>query len=599
MKISYNWLKWYIPDVPEPEELVNVFTFHVCEVESVEKIPEGDFIFDIKILPDRAHDLLSHFGVARELASLLNIEFIDPISKYKSPLSNATELNIDIQSDKCRRYMGRIVRNIKIGPSPDWVVKHLESIGQRSINNMVDAANLVMYNCGQPTHVFDLNKINEGLTIRLAKNEEKFTTLDNKDLKLTSSNLVIADIKDSLAIAGVKGGKIAEVDDNTKDIILEVANFDPTSVRKTAQALNIFTDAKKRFENDLSPELCDRAMLEFSSLILEMCPDATFENVVDIYPKKQEIKEISFNIDKISKILGVVVSLNEVKDIFKRYNFIYIENNEILKIKIPFMRFDLNIIEDVAEEIGRVLGYDKVKEKIPQIDFKVEQNEKYQKMLWARNKLLNAGYSEVMTYAFRDKGEIEVLASPSDKKFLRINLSDGLKESLKLNQINIPLLEIDDIKIFEIGTVFKKEGEEMHVAYCDKKNCVEITLEEFCKDLNISEFFHDELLKAKSYKLKAIFKPWSIYPFISRDVSVWIPEGESVDKLKQILIENGTDLLIKEPYLFDSFTKDGKTSYAFRLVFQSFERTLKAEEVEEIMTKITNKIKENLDWQVR
>jgi len=139
----------------------------------------------------------------------------------------------------------------------------------------------------------------------------------------------------------------------------------------------------------------------------------------------------------------------------------------------------------------------------------------------------------------------------------------------------------------------------MHVAYCDKKNCVEITLEEFCKDLNISEFFHDELLKAKSYKLKAIFKPWSIYPFISRDVSVWIPEGESVDKLKQILIENGTDLLIKEPYLFDSFTKDGKTSYAFRLVFQSFERTLKAEEVEEIMTKITNKIKENLDWQVR
>jgi phenylalanyl-tRNA synthetase beta chain len=135
---------------------------------------------------------------------------------------------------------------------------------------------LVMFDCGQPTHVFDLNKINEKLVARFAKDGEEITTLDNKECELTPSNLVIADSKNVLAIAGVKGGKIAEVDNNTKDIILEVANFDPTSVRKTAQALNIFTDAKKRFENELSPELCSYAMLELSALISEMCPRSFF-----------------------------------------------------------------------------------------------------------------------------------------------------------------------------------------------------------------------------------------------------------------------------------------------------------------------------------
>ncbi len=249
--ISYNWLKWYIPEAPEASKLADVFNYHLCEVESVEKRPDGDFIFDLNILPNRAHDLLSHQGVARELASLLNIKFADPTPKYKIPESKPTILKIDIQSDKCRRYMGRIVRNVKVGPSPEWVVQHLASIGQRSINNMVDAANIVMFDCGQPTHVFDLNKTKEKLIIRQAKEGEKLITLDNRDWKLESSYLIIADQKEPLVVAGIKGGKIAEVEENTKDIILEVANFDPTSIRKTAQELNIVTDSKKRFENDL------------------------------------------------------------------------------------------------------------------------------------------------------------------------------------------------------------------------------------------------------------------------------------------------------------------------------------------------------------
>ncbi len=477
MKISYNWLKWYIPEAPEANKLADLITYHLAEVETVEE-RDGDSILDIKILPNRAHDLLSHQGVARELASLLKIKYVDSTEKYKIPASKPTSFKIEVESSKCRRYMGRIVRGVKVGPSPDWVVKHLESIGQRSINNMVDASNIVMFDCGQPTHVFDLKKVAEKLVIRQAKDGEMLTTLDNKECKLKPSDMVISDADRALAIAGVKGGKVAEVDSYTTDIILEVANFDPTAVRKTAQSLNIFTDARKRFENDLSPELAAYAMREFSATILEMCPEASFEDVVDVYPQKQEVKKLKFSLDKISKILGLDVTVKDVEDILKAYVYEYVYADGVFEITVPTMRLDLNIEEDMAEEIGRILGYDKVQAEIPKINFKPGQNEAYQKISQARSKLLNDGYSEVMTYVFRDKGSVSVLASASDKKFLRTNLADGLSESLKLNKVNAPFLGLSEVKIFEIGTVWNP-NEEIHVAYNEKNNIIEKKLNEF------------------------------------------------------------------------------------------------------------------------
>jgi phenylalanyl-tRNA synthetase beta chain len=500
--------------------------------------------------------------------------------------------------------MGRIIKEIKVGPSPEWMVKLLEAMGQRSINNIVDAANLVMFDCGQPTHAFDLDKLHGGIVVRDAKDGEEIVTLDNKEIKLKSSNMVIADDKSALAIAGIKGGKIAEVDGNTKNIIIEVANFDSTSVRKTAQALNIFTDARKRFENDLSPELGSYAMREFSALILEMCPDASFEDVVDIYPNKQETKKLSFSADRISKILGVVVEVNEIKEILKKYNFEYTEGGGKFEIIVPPMRLDLVIEEDMAEEIGRILGYDKVRGKIPKINFKIKQNEIYSKTLFVKNKLLNDGYSEVMTYVFRDKGEVSVLASASDKKFLRTNLTDGIKESLKLNQVNVPFLGLSEIKIFEIGTVFKKGGEEMHVAFGDKKEIKEMTLDAYMKS---AESFLNGLVAVRDPENRGLekvtlpmkFQVWSPFPFIARDIAVWVPEGVESEQVAKIIKENMGNMVIKGPELFDEFKKDNQISYAFRLIFQSYERTLTDQEVGVIMTEITNKIKENNDWQVR
>src|SRR3989338_10251280 len=223
MKISYNWLKWYIPDVPASEKLSDAFTFHICEVESLDKFgaeKDEDWIFDLNILPNRAHDLLSHQGIARELSSLLNIKFNDPTPLYKIPQSQPTKLIKTIETPLCRRYTGRIIRNIKIGPSPDWVKNHLESIGQRSINNIVDATNIVMYDCGQPAHVFDLSKVkNLKLMVRNAERGQKSSLLGGAEKELNDNMMIIADEdNNALDIAGVKGGKYAEISENTTEV---------------------------------------------------------------------------------------------------------------------------------------------------------------------------------------------------------------------------------------------------------------------------------------------------------------------------------------------------------------------------------------------
>lgn len=602
MKISYNWLKWYVPEIPEAEKLADVFTFHLCEVESVEKLPDGDSIFDINILPDRASYLLSHHGIARELSGLLGISYNDPESLYKVPVSQPTDLVVD--ADCVRRYMGRIVRNIKVGPSPEWVVKHLESIGQRSINNIVDATNIVMYDCGQPCHAFDLDKISGKIWARKAKDGEQMTTLDNKEVTLNEDDFVIADDEGILALAGVKGGKRAEVDTSTTNIILEVANFFPVRVRKTARRLGIFTDSAKRFENNLSPELCEFAMKELSGLIVEMCPNATFEDVVDVYSSADIFKKerkLSFSVSKISKRLGLIVSTQQVETILKNYNIEYTNNDDQFEIIVPKLRFDLEMGEHMAEEIGRIFGYDNVVPKIPQIDFKPRINETTFKMFAVREKMITGGYSEVLTYSFGDKGQISVMQSAEDKNFLRENIKDGLVESLTKNTLNASLLGVDGVKIFEIGTVFAKNGEQINIAYNEKKNIIEMSLDEFCIKNNIVVGdSYGELLQGSNSELRTpSFKSWSQYPFITRDIAVWVPETISSETLKEIYQKNGTELLVREPRLVDTFSKDGKTSYAFRLVFQSFEKTLTDTEVNAVMEAITHEIASHSDWVVR
>ena len=232
----------------------------------------------------------------------------------------------------------------------------------------------------------------------------------------------------------------------------------------------------------------------------------------------------------------------------------------IFEIVVPYMRYDLVIEEDMAEEVGRILGYDKVKPEAPKIDFKPKTNKVYSKILFSRNKLLNDGYSEVMTYVFRDKGEVSVLSSASDKKFLRTNLSDGLKEALKLNQTNAPLLGMKEIKIFETGTVFKKTGEEMHVAFGDKKEIKEMKLEEYIGNSvnDFSTFLHPSGGTFRLQNHSPSFQMWSLFPFIARDMAVWVGEDVKGEDVAKVIKNNMGEMVVKGPELFDEFKKDGK-----------------------------------------
>ncbi|MFH1201083.1 MAG: phenylalanine--tRNA ligase subunit beta [bacterium] len=608
MKVSYNWLQNYFEEkLPSPKKISEGIIFHSFEIEEMEKVG-NDTIFDIKVLPDRAHDCLSHWGIAKEISAIFDLKIKD--EKYKIFEPKATKLDIKIQDEKCLRYMGRIVRNIKVRESPAWLKEKLNVLGQKSINNIVDAANFVMLDLGQPIHCFDLDKLkNEKILVRNAKNDEKITTLDKKEVSLDNSILIIADEKNPLAIAGIKGGIKAEVDLNTKNIIIEVANFNSTTTRKTSKKINILTDAVKRYENEISPELCGKVMDVITDLIYSLA-GGEVENIIDIYPKKTEQKKVFVSVNYINKRLGSNFSKDEIKSVWKKLNFEYVEKNSKFEIKVPFSRIDITAPHDLTEEVIRILGYDRLEEKLPKIKLESKINETFAKMLFARNKLLNDGYSEIMTYVFREKGEVEMLASASDKKFLRTNLTDGIKESLKLNQLNAPLLGMNEIKIFEIGTVFKKGGEEMYVAYGDKKEIKETSLEKFISENASSE--EHEYFSAEKFLMLApsrsqvsskehspLFKMWSLFPFIVRDISVWVPEGVKAEDVVKIIKNNMGDMAIKGPELFDEFKKGNQTSYAFRVVFQSYDRTLTDPEVNKIMTKITNKIKGKNGWQVR
>lgn len=607
MKISYNWLKWYIPDAPEANKLADVITYHLTEVEGMDKLPDGDTVLDINILPNRAHDLLSHSGVARELSGQLGISFTDPTKTYAEIMAKKeikkTSLQVEVNNPNARRYSARRVRNIKVGPSPEWVVKHLESVGQRSINNIVDATNLVMFNCGQPVHAFDARKFTDNKVVIT-------NAVEGSELELVGKDKIVAKLKDTdlvignsdgvvLALGGIKGGTNSGVDDDTTDLILEVANFTPTGIRKTARRIGVLSDAAKRFENDLSPELCTFGMLELSALIAEMCPDAIFEEIVDIYPEKQQETKISFSTELVNKKLGSNIKDEEIEKILQNYNFVYKFEDNIFELTVPPVRLDLESPIDIVEEIGRIYGYDKLTPILPEISFVPKQNDVYEKIQTIRNHLVRAGYREVMTYCFTNKGQVEVMASASDKNFLRTNLSDGLKKSFELNRLNAPFLEIDKLQIFEIGTVFTKEGERINVAIADKKGVTEFSLDECITKFGIDSKKSSDLLSGDlviSSIGQTVFDPipnfvsWSVYPFITRDLSLWVNNDNDKDAVLEIIKKQGGALLIKEPRILDRFEKEGKISFAFRMVFQSNDRTLQDDEVNQIMDSITTQI---------
>jgi len=326
MKVSYRWLNEYFDGaLSKPEELAEKISLHSFEVESVEKEGE-DFILDIDVLPNRAHDALSYWGIAKEVAVILdkNIKIPNNLYEVKNGKKSSDYISLEVEDAKLvKRAMKRVVFDIEVKESPDWLKEKIKSQGGKPKNNIVDITNLVMWETGQPVHAFDLDKIEEGkIIIRKAKEGESITTLDNIEYKLNSEALVIADSKKPLDIAGIKGGASSGIDENTKNIVLSICNFDGTNIRKTSRFLDLRTDASKRFEGVLSPALAEVAMNRLSFLIEEIAKGEVCEELLDNF-EKGKIRgvgtyKIGASLNEINKVLGTSFKDEEILGILDR-----------------------------------------------------------------------------------------------------------------------------------------------------------------------------------------------------------------------------------------------------------------------------------------
>jgi phenylalanyl-tRNA synthetase beta chain len=639
MKVTLNWLQTYFDEkLPEVEKVTELLNFRAFEVEGIESSGD-DKILDVKILADRACYALCHRGVAGEIGAAVGMKhIIRNIEHIREEIKGIPEIDIK-KPALCARYIGRRVESVKVGKSPNWLRERLEAIGERSINNIVDVANFVMFDIGQPLHAFDANKVKGTIQIRLAKRGEKITTLDNQEINLDSQTLIIADTDGPLAIAGIKGGKRAEVGPETKNLILEAANFDKSSIRLTSTRFELKTSAARRFEAGLSPELALEAIRMLSAKIKEVSSEAVFGPVNDVYKRKSKQTKIEVSSAFISATLGVKLTEEEIIAILSKLNIGAEKKGKVLAVIPPAIRTDLNIPEDIVEEVGRIYGYEKITPKIPppiRGQAMVDKNFYYIEKV--KNILLEQGFNEVSLYTLAPKGFFEV-AKPlaDDKKFLRENLAEGLSSCLERNAKNAPLWGLSEVRVFEIGNVFAKSGERIHLCIGrqtlvkkDRRN--EEILDEIISllstaferplsakistspsgamaELDITDLFlhanypgaYSDLNFGKASTNK--FVPFSQYPFALRDIAVFTLKGTEQKEPMDIIKKEAGSWLVHAD-LFDVFEKtmsDGssKMSYAFHLVFQSAEKTLTDPEVNEVMNRITKEMNSKSGWQVR
>jgi len=592
MKVSLKWLQTYFDTpLPSAERIADAYTFHAFEIDEM-----GGDLMDVKVLPNRAADCLSHRGLAKELSAILDVPLThDPLRAVMPDFAHTDALGVEIEDPKkCLRYMGALVKGVKVGPSPAWLKEALEAVGQRSINNVVDATNYVMFNIGQPLHAFDAAKLEQRdgtykIGVRSAREGEKITTLSGEEYALTPNIQLITDAHADapIALAGVKGGKAAELTEDTVDIIVESANFDGTTTRRAAQTLKLFTDASLRFQNRPSPELAAYGMRDVIALITEIA-GGEVAGVVDVYPVQSPQAPVSVSLARINSVLGSTFSHEEVVGVFKRLGLDTQVNGDTFTITPPFERTDLIIPEDLIEEVGRTIGYDRIaSQELPALASAPDQA-RYRGMERMKDQLVEQGFIEVSTQSFAKKGDI-TLANPLDKGMpaLRMSLEDNLKSALEQAKHYAPLVLApgQKPKLFEVGTVFPKEGE-----------FVELRMTERVPEWGENAGTSDNLSIAKLEEYGKEYAPvryvlgayqlFSNYPFIARDIALWVPSGVAASDIEKMIRAHATELLVRFDQ-FDRFEKEGRVSYAFRLVFQSPERTLTDDEVNGIMDAIS------------
>ncbi len=476
MFISHKWLQELTGTKLDPQQVRDRLTNVGLAVDAVEERGD-DFVIDVEV-PSNRGDCLSHIGVARELAVIESSQVSTPeskISKAEGKSGEFTSVEI-LDPNLCPRYAGRVIRGVKISPSPEWLVKKLESIGQRPINNVADITNYVLHEYGQPLHAFDLAKLAEKrIIVRRAQDGEVIKTLDSVDRKLDKEMLVIADAQRAVAVAGVMGGQDTEISDQTTDVLIESAYFDPASVRRTAKLLALHTEASHRFERGTDQGGVLRAQERCVALICELAGGVATEDALDVHPKPAPVRTVTLRLSRIEAITSLKVSANDAERILKALGFeLRRKDGETFEFGVPSWRHDVSIEEDLVEEVARHTGYDRIQTALPPASLAGEYHSTEIRKRALRRALSAQGYGEAISLSFVERTSgLELIPSFSehgqapavqlinpiieDAAQMRQTLLPGLLNAIQRN-INHGTR---DVCLFEMGRVFAalKAGE--------------------------------------------------------------------------------------------------------------------------------------------
>ncbi|MFA6422612.1 MAG: phenylalanine--tRNA ligase subunit beta [Candidatus Buchananbacteria bacterium] len=577
----------------------------------LEKVmPLDDAILDIEITSNRP-DAMCAIGLAREASTILEEKFLYKESRPDLTVNDTKKLTVTVKEVKlCPRYEAIVIDNVKVGPSPLWMQQRLMASGIRAINNLVDITNYILLEYGQPMHVFDYEKL-EGnqIHVRLAKKGEKILALDGKEYELAENNLVIADAKNPVAVAGIMGGELSGATAETKTIVLESANFDPVSIRKTSRALNLASEGASLWEKGLSPENSHPSLLRAIELVQKLAGGNIASKIIDIKNYKFEPKEIKLIPENVNKVLGVEIKLPKMKLILQSLGFEVIGKTKEFKVKVPWWRDrDIEGEHDLIEEIARIYGYFNLPSNLMQGEIPISYN--FNDQFYYENKLkevlVGLGYSENYNYSFvsekliNDCGEkVEdhvKIYNPlsSDFQYMRTSLLPSLMQSFSENS------SFAEVKIFELSKAYINKESDLPVevvklsmicsvdsettSFSQLKGALELIMSK----LNISDY------KLKSEKTSALWQDGS-------EIQILIGEKE-IGTMGFVNQTTKQKIGIKKPFaglelnfeLLSSFAKT-TPSYAPIAKFPSIDLDLSMEIGKEILfDEVATKVK-NVD----
>lgn len=427
-----------------------------------------DTILELNVTPNRG-DCLSHLGVARELSAAFGVPFSKNKSSYKKgSYSVKSHLKVNVEDRTgCVRYCGAMIRGVKVLSSPQWLQRRLGSLGIRPINNVVDATNLVMFETGHPVHAFDYHRLSGGeIYVRRAKADLPFETLDHESRLLQSDDLVIADAKGPAALAGIMGGVSSEITEQTTEVVLEAASFDPVTVRKTAKRLALHTDSSQRFERVVPAETVSDALNRLISLVCKLAGGEAAKDIIDVKTRVSKPVTVVLRFKRLNQVLGFVVKPLTVEKALKGLGFTLRKISGGFKVGVPVFRSDVTREIDLIEEVVRLIGYDKIQPELPRLEMKlITENASSRHEEAIGQVFIEAGFLETIHYSFGEKADFEKagfdpqdlieLANPlsSELGTLRPSLIPGLIAAVKKNQSHA--LETG-FRFFERRSVYSK-----------------------------------------------------------------------------------------------------------------------------------------------